>query len=731
MNSTNIIIPLNDDASEKQSRRKSFIEMRRRSSPFTTPTKASGSNQQVTTPKGNGVNSRKSFIEMRRRSSPLTTPTKASGSNQQVTTPKRNGVNSRQLEVVTPIPKIPVEQMSVNFEEWMKMATDNKINANNSWKLALIDYFHEMSLLKEGDSINFQKASCTLDGCVKIYTSRVDSVASETGKLLSGLADSSIKDDEAPENEEEERESEKRARKKTTRTEATLVKDYSVLMAKKLNVEFSVDPLFKKTSADFDEGGAQGLLLNRLSVDDDGKIIFDASDAIAGDNNNKNVPSEGDNDSDLKIDITKLRFEFLSGLQEIFNKDIMCPSILDKFEFSTENMMNITNRDGRDDVDIEEEINSQAPINDEIKENDFFEENYETLGDGFAEDIIMEQEDLAGLGTQEIVIETSQRRLSQRELVMAMTTNQNEMFSYFDSAFLRNWAGPEHWKMKRIAKEKPQNATNDESKRKKEKSSSVIDFIESDEIDEKAIFVKGGATINLARSAEYGSRNYLLPDDMHFNSKKMLRLFLKPEFTIGLGGRSGSAEVEGNNDVNNNYWGEQMGHGHVDDDQASFPDMTMVTHGETFFREDEYPFEEVEGDYGNQLISQPKKIKPAFVKYAKTAKRVDVKKLKDNIWKTLADSSDKTTLAKPGDQAIHEKKFTSIIENLKKIYPDRKMKDISVSFCFICLLHLANEKNLKIIGNENLSELRILSEQDNVTDAFKTPELLGMNQIFR
>jgi condensin complex subunit 2 len=50
-----------------------------------------------------------------------------------------------------------------------------------------------MSLLKEGDGVNFQKASCTLDGCVKIYTSRVDSVATETGKLLSGLADSNSK----------------------------------------------------------------------------------------------------------------------------------------------------------------------------------------------------------------------------------------------------------------------------------------------------------------------------------------------------------------------------------------------------------------------------------------------------------------------------------------------------------------------------------------------------------
>ena len=107
---------------------------------------------------------------------------------------------------VTPMKRVPI---LANFEEWMKMATDNKINAANSWNFALIDYFHDMSLLKEGDGVNFQKASCTLDGCVKIYTSRVDSVATETGKLLSGLADSGNskkKKGESEEGEESEEE---------------------------------------------------------------------------------------------------------------------------------------------------------------------------------------------------------------------------------------------------------------------------------------------------------------------------------------------------------------------------------------------------------------------------------------------------------------------------------------------------------------------------------------------
>ena len=106
----------------------------------------------------------------------------------------------------------------------MKMATDNKINATNSWNFALIDYFHDLSLLKEGDGVNFQKASCTLDGCVKIYTSRVDSVATETGKLLSGLADSGnnkkhhgqewIEDDKNRDDEEDEEGISKKTRKR-------------------------------------------------------------------------------------------------------------------------------------------------------------------------------------------------------------------------------------------------------------------------------------------------------------------------------------------------------------------------------------------------------------------------------------------------------------------------------------------------------------------------------------
>lgn len=37
-----------------------------------------------------------------------------------------------------------------------------------------------------------------------------------------------------------------------------------------------------------------------------------------------------------------------------------------------------------------------------------------------------------------------------------------------------------------------------------------------------------------------------------------------------------------------------------------------------------------------------------------------------------------------------------VITGLRKMYPKDKMEEISTSFCFICLLHLANEQGLRI-----------------------------------
>jgi condensin complex subunit 2 len=129
-------------------------------------------------------------------------------------------------------------------------------------------------------------------------------VATETGKLINGLA-LDVEDDEGEgiprgdgEEEDDDGDDVQKKTKKRVRdfewckgtelinflqiqaqgNQTTLAKSFDALKVKKLDLEFTVDPLFKKTSADFDEGGAQGLLMNHLSIDGKGRVVFDSGD---------------------------------------------------------------------------------------------------------------------------------------------------------------------------------------------------------------------------------------------------------------------------------------------------------------------------------------------------------------------------------------------------------------------------------------------------------------------
>ncbi|SSD58737.1 related to Condensin complex subunit 2 [Saccharomycodes ludwigii] len=235
-----------------------------------------------------------------------------------------------------------------NFEEWIKLATDNKITSKNSWNFALIDYFHDLNVLKddENGNINFQRASATLDGCVKIYSSRVDSVATETGKLLTGLAtdknknvesndhrvnngpnhngaedgNTNITDNTAVQNGDVvidpvtglpvnsvAEEIGKRRRNYNRILETTLT-EFDNIKLKELDEELRIDPLFKKALSEFDEGGSKSLLLSTLNVDDNIRVIFDAIGTSVfeeKDIRGKNMTGEGEKTKTVENNIIK------------------------------------------------------------------------------------------------------------------------------------------------------------------------------------------------------------------------------------------------------------------------------------------------------------------------------------------------------------------------------------------------------------------------------------------
>ena len=177
------------------------------------------------------------------------------------------------------------------YSNCIKLASENKINAKNTWSLALIDHISEIvrDSKDEDGQTNFQKSSCTLDAGVKIYASRVDSFHNETFKMLGGMNKVAT----VEEGEEEEGGGFETAKgdgegldgegapltrkKRSARAVATLEPPdaHTVARVDEANV---VDPLFQKTSALFDEGGASGLLLNNLSVHRGCNICFDSEE---------------------------------------------------------------------------------------------------------------------------------------------------------------------------------------------------------------------------------------------------------------------------------------------------------------------------------------------------------------------------------------------------------------------------------------------------------------------
>lgn len=621
---------------------------------------------------------------------------------------------------VTPMKR--VMPLASNFEDWIKMATDNKINATNSWNFALIDYFHEMSLLKEGDGVNFQKASCTLDGCVKIYTSRVDSVATNTGKLLSDLAQNNNKkrrgegddaeDDEEGDGEEGE-DGQKKKRKRPARSaETTLATSFEQLQNKKMDLEFAQDPLFKKATADFDEGGAKGLLMNHLAIDTNGRIVFDSSDEM-GDATAKHLlrettapPSEATPQSedlaeDVDIDISELAARYFPNLALLDEQDV-CPS-MKTFDLADVNgsldlpFLKAPEDWRQDEKDDEEDEagNVSGIFLDDNNAGGFDDDDDDNLGgmdmgadvgfgeggEAVAQELAMipnaRVHDDAAEGDDDEPVQSVEGQAGVDEqqygLTMGHARDQEHenILSYFDQALKKNWAGPEHWRIRRV-KEAGKAAP---VTKRKEKEPFEIDFMApmSQELA-NALYTPAtsAATISLPKTQWWSKTRNLLPDDKHFNSKNLLRLFLRPQSRVGAkrqqkGKQEMTRREEGAEGViDEAYWAT---HAH-EQPGADEDGPVQGNYDADFFNDDALPFAGGFGDddddfadardhfspqpsqlplgtqatdmpgsqanaFGADLVSQSRRFRPEYVQYARVAKKIDVKKLKENLWTSM------------------------------------------------------------------------------------------------
>lgn len=504
------------------------------------------------------------------------------------------------------------------------------------------------------------------------------------------------------------------------------------MQLKKLELELSVDPLFKKASADFDEGGAKGLLLNHLSIDASGRIVFDSSDdagdaMVEGDIMRKEIdalledeyakalmPEKQDSLARLQefeIDVSALGLKFFPDLAKLDNQDI-CPSLKhfdlgypagsfdipflkapDDWRHEKGNAK--SERPGEKSGIFLDDDNAAGFDDDDGILASFaagweagFGEGGEDWANGAAIDpqarvkgeefdICRGFEDKAGVALADLDPEEGQYVISLRH--NKAEGYHQDILNYFDNALRKNWAGPEHWRIQRM--KDMTKATGPAPTKRKEKEPFEVIFVSplSPALAELIYTpAPSNATISMPKTQRKSKTRNLLPDDKHFNSYQLLQLFLKPKAWIGPRrsvfeldqGRKAVKQGMPEGEIDEVFWARKENamdqlkaepQGNYDanffqDDGVVFPgdapddDDDFADGRETFS-----PGLEVdavvnsqdtagivasheatqEGAFGTQLVTQSRRLRPEYVQYARVAKKVDVRRLKEEMWRGI------------------------------------------------------------------------------------------------
>nr|XP_014339431.1 PREDICTED: condensin complex subunit 2 [Latimeria chalumnae] len=230
---------------------------------------------------------------------------------------------------------------------------------------------------------------------------------------------------------------------------------------------------------------------------------------------------------------------------------------------------------------------------------------------------------------------------------------------------------------------------------------------------------------------KWNKKKTTLPADFHYNPEKLFQLNLKPSITLrkvetkSVSSDEGIGEYDYNNlnDTSNFCPGVQDGDGDDDDDNDdpgdfNEPGEMLEFTGDPAVQAGADGLVPSEGQvnvttYGeDNLVAEPHKVNKIEVHYAKTAKKMDMKRLKQTMWALLEDrvadgecGSAVESTERP--EAGKDKIFSRITKELLHRLPTTMAQNLSVPLAFVSLLHLANEKNLQLVGLEDMSDILI------------------------
>lgn len=583
-----------------------------------------------------------------------------------------------------------LDKLRDHYKHCIRLSASNKINQKNAFDLQLIDFMQDLVSRSEDGQMNFKIASSALDVGAKIYSNRVDFIQSEAQKVASSLLialdgqqnsagndDTSALDDSNTE-EQEFRDGAKKKKPNRTKNVKTVVEDTNLLDAK-LEKTVLGDVYLDGLSQEFDISCPAALISynaltqpNCLLTIESSHSRIDYRDISIPRPQIDIVPSE-------QCNFVTLIAKNVNCAQIIRNNQNsqICPR-LEKFLFNdrTTAIPGITNND---------ELNTSGAheFNPELyaKDDHSFDDHCDA--DSVTDDIENRPEEPIP-------------NLNQ----IASSKPTDYVYSEEHHRLLNIWAGPHAWKAVKVAQ-----SVRKENPRKRIKlEQNPIDFNENYSEDLEKMKDK-----EIRHSADIIRRWKKPPRPQDFNlneetvEKMLVNTFTKPEDTYNCTKTPAEASIvvgidhDYSRDTPNSPGGLALSDDEsVDEFRA---DPVVDGFGAPMNDSQQHDLEFA----GENLIEQPFLVAQVNIPFAKVAKKMDVRRLKRVIWDLLPEKVDQDT------SSIH-KEFSNVYTELPSLVSTRMANDLSQPIAFVTLLHLANEKNLKLTPNSDLNDFII--EQD-------------------
>lgn len=585
---------------------------------------------------------------------------------------------------------MPTHEIKDRMAECIKLNIENKINVKNAFSLEIIDFMSYMIKKQDVNISNLQAASTSLDVSTKIYGFRVDGVYTEIMKIASGIDkqqnDSSIDEVNGELNTEQGDQVKDLRIHKKKRKKKNKQKIFSTTDSLKGTVEIMKPSLWIMENEDTQTTDAlyQVMLSNHANSNYSLHLYHDVIVDVVEHKIDK---------KDAKIIIPQM---------EDFSKLEICPP-LTNFEF--QNWINDigkeTEEEKEDDKDIKSksdnengfqfDLDASLPSEEEVLRDDM---NYLDI-----------QDDVENTEKCAEIQKPTEKIVDLCKVLSNVGMIKTSEYSFLQKSLNIHWAGPSHWRISNFSKlsgSKIIAACPQKSGRKRKE----IEICYDDSIKATVIpkFVVSKVTKFEAANLEWYEERLTLPRDMHYDIASAAKLYLHELIHINM--KEDQLDATHVSDIENyNYDNENDISNYCpyvpNEDYASNEDNNDLENND-----------EAEAQMiftGDNLVAIPKLTNKISIAYSTRAKRIDMRQLKKSIWKSLTMCNDTENIEdREKENRMKENRcFSEICKTLPNLLSKANIEVLSFPISFVSLLHLANEKTLKIQSVPDMSDLII------------------------